>query len=139
MSRRFLTSLGALAVVALLAVPVMGQAPAPTATPGAAKAAAPAKTATSAKAKTANFTPPKTAWGDPNLQGVYNYATSTPMQRPRALGEKDVLTDDEAAELQKEKRPPSTRISLLAIRSATTTTSGWTRRESCSPRTSARR
>ena len=103
MSRRFLTSLGALAVVALLAVPVMGQAPAPTATPGAAKAAAPAKTATSAKAKTANFTPPKTAWGDPNLQGVYNYATSTPMQRPRALGEKDVLTDDEAAELQKEK------------------------------------
>jgi hypothetical protein len=29
-----------------------------------------------------NWTPPKTPWGDPDLQGIYNYGTSTPLQRP---------------------------------------------------------
>ena len=39
------------------------------------------------------FTAPKTPWGDPDLQGVWNDATSTPLQRPN--GQKDVLTDEE--------------------------------------------
>jgi hypothetical protein len=41
---------------------------------------------------------PRTPWGDPDLQGVWNDATSTPLQRPN--GAKDVLTDEEAAEFQ---------------------------------------
>src|SRR5438034_9812421 len=41
---------------------------------------------------------PKTPWGDPDLQGVWNDATSTPLQRPN--GQKDVLTDEEAADFQ---------------------------------------
>jgi hypothetical protein len=41
---------------------------------------------------------PKTPWGDPDLQGVWNDATSTPLQRPN--GTKDVLTDEEAADFQ---------------------------------------
>jgi hypothetical protein len=41
---------------------------------------------------------PRTPWGDPDLQGVWNDATSTPLQRPN--GVKDVLTDEEAAEFQ---------------------------------------
>src|SRR5947207_984198 len=40
---------------------------------------------------------PKTPWGDPDLQGVWNDATSTPLQRPNGK-DKDVLSDDEAAE-----------------------------------------
>jgi hypothetical protein len=44
----------------------------------------------------------KTPWGDPDLQGVWNDATSTPLQRPDHIGSKDVLTDEEAAEFQKE-------------------------------------
>jgi hypothetical protein len=40
----------------------------------------------------------KTPWGDPDLQGVWNDATSTPLQRPN--GTKDVLTDEEAADFQ---------------------------------------
>ena len=44
--------------------------------------------------------PPHTPWGDPDLQGVWNDATSTPLQRPTGVGPKDVLTDDEAAEFQ---------------------------------------
>src|SRR5579864_4213622 len=43
---------------------------------------------------------PHTPWGDPDLQGVWNDATSTPLQRPGGVGVKDVLTDEEAAEFQ---------------------------------------
>ena len=85
MSQRFLTSMGVLAVViavmSLPAVPLAGQAPT------AAKAAA-AKTTTKA------YTPPKTPWGDPDLQGIWNDATSTPLQRPARLGEKGVLAEE---------------------------------------------
>jgi hypothetical protein len=42
----------------------------------------------------------KTPWGDPDLQGVWNDATSTPLQRPGGIGTKDVLGDEEAAEFQ---------------------------------------
>src|SRR5215471_5779447 len=63
--------------------PASGQAPK--------KAAAPSKT-----------TVPKTPWGDPDLQGVWNDATSTPLQRPGGVGAKDVLTDEEAEEFQQQ-------------------------------------
>jgi hypothetical protein len=46
------------------------------------------------------YSPPRTPWGDPDLQGVWNDATSTPLQRPGTVGGKDVLTDEEAAEFQ---------------------------------------
>lgn len=42
----------------------------------------------------------RTPWGDPDLQGVWNDATSTPMQRPNGVGEKDVLSEADAAEFQ---------------------------------------
>jgi hypothetical protein len=38
-----------------------------------------------------------TAWGDPDLQGVWEYWTFTPLERPRELAGKDALTDEEAA------------------------------------------
>ena len=48
------------------------------------------------------WTPPRTPWGDPDLQGIYNYGTSTPLQRPPQVGDKAVLSDEEAAQLQKD-------------------------------------
>src|SRR5579864_4908953 len=42
----------------------------------------------------------RTPWGDPDLQGVWNDATSTPLQRPN--GVKDLLNDEEAASFQEE-------------------------------------
>jgi hypothetical protein len=45
------------------------------------------------------FTPPKTPWGDPDLRGIYNYGTSTPMQRPDDLTGKAILTAEEAEDL----------------------------------------
>ena len=45
-----------------------------------------------------NPTPLRTAWGDPDLQGVWNNATTTPLQRPPELAGKDTLTDEEVAQ-----------------------------------------
>ena len=45
---------------------------------------------------TAKHTPARTPWGDPDMQGVWNDATSTPLQRPSGVGQKDILTDEEA-------------------------------------------
>jgi hypothetical protein len=103
MSRRFLTSIGLLAVivavVSLLAVPVVGQSQ-----------TSATKTPTASQARTtAAAKMPKTPWGDPDLQGIWNTATSTPLQRPAKLGEKVVLTEDEAAEFQEEVAEDLTR------------------------------
>ena len=40
---------------------------------------------------------PRTAWGAPDLQGVWDFRTLTPFQRPTELADKDVLTDEGAA------------------------------------------
>jgi hypothetical protein len=43
-----------------------------------------------------NFTPPRTAWGDPDLSGYYLDATYTPLQRPARLKDKPFFTEQEA-------------------------------------------
>ncbi len=40
----------------------------------------------------------RTPWGDPDLQGVWDRWTFTPLERPEEFAGKDVLTDEEAAE-----------------------------------------
>jgi len=92
MSPRFVASLGALALVSLAPVGVAGQAP--------------------AKAKTAamkTWTPPRTPEGQPNLQGIWNYAPSTPLERPTAFAGKQFLTDDELAQAEKGMRERNSR------------------------------
>ena len=87
MRHRFLASIGILAVViavvSLAAVPVAGQAP----------------TAAANKAKP--WTAPRTPDGHPDLQGGWNYATITPLERPSELAGKEVFNDEEAAEFEK--------------------------------------
>lgn len=43
----------------------------------------------------ADYEPPRTEWGQPDLQGVWNFSSSIPVQRPRAFGEREFLTDEE--------------------------------------------
>lgn len=38
----------------------------------------------------------------PDFQGVWTYATMTPLERPRELASKDVLTDEEAAQFERQ-------------------------------------
>jgi hypothetical protein len=42
----------------------------------------------------------KTTWGDPDLQGVWDYKTITPLERPAAMGDRQFLNDAEVARLE---------------------------------------
>ncbi len=46
-----------------------------------------------------DYRPPTTQWGQADLEGVWNFATNIPMQRPAFFGDKQFLTDDEIAAL----------------------------------------
>src|SRR5262249_10892335 len=61
--------------------------------------------AAAAKAADANvnWTPPRTAWGDPDLQGYWLTATYTPLQRPPELAGKAFYTEEEAVAAFKEE------------------------------------
>ena len=47
-------------------------------------------------------TPPRTAWGDPDLRGIWYYATMTPLERARELAGKATFTEEEAAAYERE-------------------------------------
>jgi len=68
--------------------------------PGPAHADHQAAAVTAATATARNL--PRTPWGDPDLQGTWNFATLTPLERPSGLAGKETLTAEEAAEFEKE-------------------------------------
>lgn len=43
------------------------------------------------------YTMPRTQWGQPDLQGVWNFSSEVPMQRPEHFGEREFLTATEIA------------------------------------------
>ena len=57
-----------------------------------------------------NWEPPRTTWGAPDLQGVWDFRTLTPFERPVELGDKAVLTDEEVAEYE------ASRLAAFAVR-----------------------
>jgi hypothetical protein len=75
-----------LALCAIAAGAAFGQTPAPK------------------KASAKNWTPPKTSWGDPDLQGVWTGDDfyGVPFERPEKYGNRKFLTDEEYAERAKE-------------------------------------
>jgi len=70
---------------------------------------APAAPNATASPNSARWTPPRTPWGDPDLQGIWtsDSANGIPLQRPLQLGTRAELTDEEFA--QKVARDERTR------------------------------
>ena len=58
-------------------------------------AALPAAAPTFGQVKPATYTPPRTPWGDPDLQGIWPGNMGVPMQRPVEFGTRATLTDAE--------------------------------------------
>lgn len=54
-----------------------------------------------ARTPATRWTPPRTADGHPDLQGTYDVATITPIERPAELGNRLVLTSEEATALER--------------------------------------
>jgi hypothetical protein len=80
MRRQLLACIGSILTVLLIAPPAIAQKPA----------------ATTGRASQT----PRTADGQPDLQGAWANNVATPLQRPKALAGKTVLTDQEVAALQ---------------------------------------
>jgi hypothetical protein len=70
--------------------------------------------ATSADAQTAKYRSPRTESGHPDLQGVWNFNTGVPLQRPAALKDKTVLTKEEFAARQQLVRSAIQTITTIA-------------------------
>ena len=49
-----------------------------------------------------SWTPPRTAWGSPDLQGTWTNETITPFERPAAMADKSTLTEAEARAIEKQ-------------------------------------
>jgi hypothetical protein len=89
MRDRYVASLsGVLGLVFLAAVSVTGQTP-----------ASPAKAPAGARAGT----PPRTPWGDPDLQGTWFVLADIPLERSAANAGKEFLTDAEVAAADQQK------------------------------------
>jgi len=82
-----------LAAPSLIAQAAKPAAQAPKPTPAAQAAKPAAKT-------TKTWAPPRTPDGKPDLQGLYDVATMTPLERPAGLGDRLILTKEEAAALE---------------------------------------
>ena len=46
---------------------------------------------------------PRTPWGAPDLQGIWDFKTATPFERPEDRGEQAFLTEEEAATIEQER------------------------------------
>src|SRR5262245_25921594 len=95
--RRDAVSIRVVAAWLVLAAPAVlaAQTPAPGAGPAPSKPAA----ARTTSPKPAPGTIMRTSWGDPDLQGLWSNSTTTPLERPAALADKEFLTEQEAKAL----------------------------------------
>ena len=46
---------------------------------------------------------PRTPWGEPDLQGIWTNEFDTPLQRPPQFADKEFFTDEERAQLDKQR------------------------------------
>ena len=84
MNYRYLAAAGALAAAVVIAALAFGPA-------AAQNSAAP-------ETEESGWTVPRTAWGDPDLQGIYRYEAAIALERPAQFKGREFLTEEEIAE-----------------------------------------
>ena len=67
----------------------------------------------------AGQTTPRTPWGDPDLQGTYTNKTTTPLQRPEDLANREFLTEEEVANRERAALDRNEQLLLAAARKTT--------------------
>ena len=76
---------------------------------------------------TKTFTPPRTPWGDPDLQGVWpgTEMVGVPLQRPQQFGSRNVLTEDEfQARIKQAKQTEEEALADFDVTTADTRNAG---------------
>ena len=58
----------------------------------------------------------RTPWGDPDLQGIWNNFTITPLERPEALADQEFLSPEEAAALEQRAVDRFDRLNAPSVR-----------------------
>ena len=53
---------------------------------------------------------PRTPWGAPDLQGVWDFRSATPLERPEDREDQAFLTTEEAASIEQERIDRNTRL-----------------------------
>jgi hypothetical protein len=53
---------------------------------------------------------PRTAWGEPDLSGVYSEYTTAPLERPEAFGDREFLTPEEYEAREQERSDPADEV-----------------------------
>jgi hypothetical protein len=86
MRQAFMFATAALVLASISTAPLLGQT-----------------AAGKAPAVKSNYTAPKTGDGQPDLQGVWDFRTVTPLERPAEFKDKPFLTEQEAAEYEKKQ------------------------------------
>lgn len=82
MNRRHVASVVALAMVVAAVYVLRGQTQAPGANP--------------------SSSAPRTPWGEPDLQGIWNSKVMAPLERPAKFADREFLTDEEVAAIEKQ-------------------------------------
>src|SRR5574341_409689 len=61
-----------------------------------------------------SYSPPRTPWGDPDLQGIWPTGSliGVPFERARELGTRDTLTDAEIAQMDAQTRSELAKIAI---------------------------
>ena len=95
MAKRFLQSIGVAVVLVALALVLE---------PGTVRCRGPGASASGVRAATKRpARRRRTPWGAPDLQGIWNDTYEIPLQRPARYGNKEFFTDEERAELDKQR------------------------------------
>ena len=65
----------------------------------------------------------RTEWGHPDIQGIWDFRTITPLERPEALGEQEFISAEEAANAEQEVISRNEELANRAARRTSSTES----------------